>query len=629
MAVPPNYKKIGDFHEYYSGARHAPYLTVFIGGNHEASNHLFELYHGGWVAPNIYYLGAANIIRCGPLRIAGVSGIWKGYDYRRQHFERLPYDDDALRSAYHVREIDVRKLLQVRTQVDIGISHDWPQGIEWGGNVDELFRRKPHFVEDAETGKLGSPAARYVLDRLRPAHWFSAHLHVKYESILEHNEYVPPRTVNAINPPSQQSRMKDPALNLEAEVDRNKGVQDSVEQPNQAPEPVVSSQSPTMPRMQPRGSEQDRVNAWRGFHEVAAKREAEENAEYLKAADEFRRRVEAGEIEKPKSQIDYQVTWKKVVTNDGLSREVADVVKTSIKSGKAPAQEESSEPAMKNADEIDIEMDSASETAETPNILPSAPALKGDLNTHAEIAAHPEQVDEVPDDLRTQLPASFHRPERAQVTTAVEEFPDGITNKATKFLALDKCELRKDFLDLLEIFPLSGSDMPDSQRPYQLEYDKEWLAITRVFAEGFEVGNKQASTPQDRGNAFYKPRIIEAETWVEENIVKKGKMIIPQNFSITAPVYDPSVPVTTLEQPVEYPNPQTAEFCEMLGIHNPFQLTEEQRQLQEEAVLQANEQRKLEPSGGRGRGFRGSRGGGRFGRGGGRRWRGGRRGRGP
>jgi len=32
-------------------------LTIFIGGNHEASNYLQELPYGGWVAPNIYYLG--------------------------------------------------------------------------------------------------------------------------------------------------------------------------------------------------------------------------------------------------------------------------------------------------------------------------------------------------------------------------------------------------------------------------------------------------------------------------------------------------------------------------------------------------------------------------------------------
>lgn len=42
---------------YYSGEKKAPILTIFIGGNHEASNHLQELPYGGWVAPNIYYLG--------------------------------------------------------------------------------------------------------------------------------------------------------------------------------------------------------------------------------------------------------------------------------------------------------------------------------------------------------------------------------------------------------------------------------------------------------------------------------------------------------------------------------------------------------------------------------------------
>lgn len=42
---------------YYSGEKKAPVLTIFIGGNHEASNHLQELPYGGWVAPNIYFLG--------------------------------------------------------------------------------------------------------------------------------------------------------------------------------------------------------------------------------------------------------------------------------------------------------------------------------------------------------------------------------------------------------------------------------------------------------------------------------------------------------------------------------------------------------------------------------------------
>ena len=190
MSVPMKYREIGDFHEYYSGARKAPYLTIFVGGNHEASNHLFELYYGGWVAPNIYYLGAANVIRFGPLRIAGLSGIWKGYNYNKPHHERLPYNQDDIKSIYHVREFDVRKLLQVRTQVDIGISHDWPRGVEWMGNWKGLFAKKDLFEADARAGTLGSSAAKYVMDRLRPPHWFAAHLHCKFSAVVSHQNPI-------------------------------------------------------------------------------------------------------------------------------------------------------------------------------------------------------------------------------------------------------------------------------------------------------------------------------------------------------------------------------------------------------------------------------------------------------
>lgn len=42
---------------YYKGEKEAPILTIFVGGNHEASNYLQELPYGGWVAPNIYFMG--------------------------------------------------------------------------------------------------------------------------------------------------------------------------------------------------------------------------------------------------------------------------------------------------------------------------------------------------------------------------------------------------------------------------------------------------------------------------------------------------------------------------------------------------------------------------------------------
>ena len=50
MAVPDKYKSMGDFYKYYSGEKVAPVLTLFVGGNHEASSYLSELHYGGWVA---------------------------------------------------------------------------------------------------------------------------------------------------------------------------------------------------------------------------------------------------------------------------------------------------------------------------------------------------------------------------------------------------------------------------------------------------------------------------------------------------------------------------------------------------------------------------------------------------
>ena len=190
MACPDKYKRLNTFYKYYSGEKVAPVLTICIGGNHEASNYMQELPFGGWVAPNIFFLGYAGVVNFKGLRIAGLSGIYKAHDYCKPHYETFPYSPSAVRSAYHVRQIDVFKLALLpppcRDNIDVFLSHDWPRGVALHGNTEQLLRTKPFLIDEVLKNELGSVAGEALLHDLKPRLWFSAHLHVKYAAVVKH-----------------------------------------------------------------------------------------------------------------------------------------------------------------------------------------------------------------------------------------------------------------------------------------------------------------------------------------------------------------------------------------------------------------------------------------------------------
>uniref|UniRef100_A0A182WI35 Lariat debranching enzyme C-terminal domain-containing protein n=1 Tax=Anopheles minimus TaxID=112268 RepID=A0A182WI35_9DIPT len=188
MAVPQKHLDMCSFYKYYSGEKKAPILTLFIGGNHEASNYLQELPYGGWVAPNIFYLGYAGVVDCNGIRIGGISGIFKGHDFLKGRFEFPPYDEATKRSVYHQRQIDVFRLKQLSPTVDVMLSHDWPRGITRHGNETQLLRFKPAFREDIESNRLGSTPCEDLLRKLQPPYWFAAHLHCKFAALVSHSE---------------------------------------------------------------------------------------------------------------------------------------------------------------------------------------------------------------------------------------------------------------------------------------------------------------------------------------------------------------------------------------------------------------------------------------------------------
>nr|CCC90495.1 conserved hypothetical protein [Trypanosoma congolense IL3000] len=230
MAVPEKYNTLGDFVNYYQGKKRAPYLTLFVGGNHECSDWLAEESYGGFLAPNIYYLGHSSVVIVdGCITVAGISGIFKSHDYRRPYPSRpFHMSESAKRSAYHVRRIEVEKLkafvhilqrvnnrvnqrsvepaLQTEgvsreaadmkhipspvafpRSIDIFISHDWPAGITKYGDEEQLLRYKPYFKEDICHGALGNPHTGQLLHEAMPQYWISAHLHCRFEAAVVHD----------------------------------------------------------------------------------------------------------------------------------------------------------------------------------------------------------------------------------------------------------------------------------------------------------------------------------------------------------------------------------------------------------------------------------------------------------
>ncbi|TFK61886.1 DBR1-domain-containing protein [Pluteus cervinus] len=181
MARPEKYTAMGDFHKYYSKQKVAPILTLVIGGNHEASNYMWELYHGGWLAPNIYYLGNSGCVQVNGVRIGAASGIYKSHHYNLGHWETLPYDRSSMRSIYHQRDYDFQKLSML-PKPSIFLSHDWPMNIPFYGDVEDLLQRKSrHQIE-----QIGSPPSMELLRALKPDWWFSAHMHTKFAATVEH-----------------------------------------------------------------------------------------------------------------------------------------------------------------------------------------------------------------------------------------------------------------------------------------------------------------------------------------------------------------------------------------------------------------------------------------------------------
>ncbi|CAG8600678.1 5501_t:CDS:10, partial [Acaulospora colombiana] len=125
MAVPQ---------KYYTGQKTAPVLTIVIGGNHEASNYLWELYV----------------------------------------------------SSCSICSLISHRFTDIMEGPEVMLSHDWPEGIYNHGNMAYLLKTKPWFKESIDKKELGNPHMMTLLKTARPFWWFSAHMHVRFKAEYDH-----------------------------------------------------------------------------------------------------------------------------------------------------------------------------------------------------------------------------------------------------------------------------------------------------------------------------------------------------------------------------------------------------------------------------------------------------------
>lgn len=188
MSCPPKFRDMRTFWKYFAGKNVAPVPTIFVGGNHEASNHMQEIPLGGIVAPNMYFLGNAGVVSYRGLRIAGLSGVYTEHNYRKKRVEAPPYPRNQIKSVYHTRKVDVDRLMRLRRGPHVFLSHDWPRGITDYGDLNALLAAKPFLRREIEEGSFGNPGAAELLHHLQPNYWFAAHIHVKFPALVMHSD---------------------------------------------------------------------------------------------------------------------------------------------------------------------------------------------------------------------------------------------------------------------------------------------------------------------------------------------------------------------------------------------------------------------------------------------------------
>jgi len=177
---------------------------------------------------------------------------------------------------------------------------------------------------------------------------------------------------------------------------------------------------------------------------------AEKVTEPLRAA---KAAIAAAETAKNPDEI--EITFDDDDDEDNVDAHGSKVTSSSIDSA----------PTASNPDEIQFDMDDDDNDGEVAVTKPELP-LK-------ESVAKPVTVPAI----------TAMAPESSSAGLALPPPGPKRPQSATKFLALDKCEARRDFLEIL--------DFPEVTGPAEFFYDEEWLAIVRTLDSCLSLKHQQ------------------------------------------------------------------------------------------------------------------------------------------